>query len=187
MFVWFCNDMIIASARFKSVLMTLQLDPARGVLVWMRMYVWPVWKEKTKEISLKCYSMSWKAVRNLPNVHIDLFLNLGLWCVPLPCFTLRYYTPFLCYKHPHDSHVSIVLNSCYMKPCHSGSFLDVFWRAGLQQRATCLKFDDTKLCFWPVTMLFHWIREETHSKGTLVYFVKLKIWSPLSITCKKKT
>lgn len=34
--------------------MTLQLDPARGVFVWMRMYEWLVWKEKKN--SLKCYS-----------------------------------------------------------------------------------------------------------------------------------
>lgn len=138
--------------------MTLQLDPARGVHVWMGMCVGLVWK--ANKISLKCYSMSWKAVRNLPNVHMDLFLNLCLWCAPLTCFTLRYYTSFLCYKHQHDFHDTV--NSCYLKPCHSGSFLDVFGCAGRQYRTMYLKFSDTKLCFWRVNMLFHWIREETH-------------------------
>lgn len=36
MFVRFCNDMIIASARLKNCSPTFKLDPAGAVLVWVR-------------------------------------------------------------------------------------------------------------------------------------------------------
>lgn len=53
--------------------MTLQLDPARGVCVDDEVSM--IGMKGKKKISLKCYSKSWKAVRNLPNVHIDLFFK----------------------------------------------------------------------------------------------------------------
>lgn len=100
----FCNDMIIASARFKerkefNDFATWSCESCVHV-VWMSMCVQWCGRKKKKRNSLKCYFKSWKAVRDLPNVNTDLFFNLGLWCVPLPHVTLMYYTTFLCYVHP---------------------------------------------------------------------------------------
>lgn len=148
--------------------MTLQLDPARGVLVWKGMCVGLVWKanklpqvlfyvlkscEKTTKCPYGFVFKSWFVMCSLAMFYFKILHKFSLLQTP---------TWFPWY-----------FNSCYLKPCHSGSFLDVFGCAGRQYRTMYLKFSDTKLCFWRVNMLFHWIREETHSKGTPVYFVKL--------------
>lgn len=156
--------------------------PCKRCACRTRMCLWSVWKRKRNKISsLKCYSMSWKAVRNLPNVHTDLFSNLSLWCDPFPCFTLRY---------SFSLHTPTWVPSIYsFKQLFYKAMLQwviswCIWWAGQQYRTMCLKFANTKLCFGPVTMLFHWIREKEKKKliqkGTLVYFVKLKNRSPLS-------
>lgn len=177
----FCNDMIIASARFKEKKVLSGLCNStlqRGVCLcgWGRAH--DRYERKSKKISLKCYSMSWKAVRKLPNVHIDLFLKSQFVTCSLRHVLLWHI--LLRYKHPLDSHASYSFETVV-----AGS-LDVSGDG-----CSAVENDvsaDTKTVFldlWPC--YFTEQREETHRKGTLVYFVKLKIWSPLSITCKKKT
>lgn len=97
-------------------------------------------------------------------------------------FTIFSFKPFLLPHTPVGSPCSFSVTQLLYEAALSYLWM---YSAGLQYK-TCLKFADTKRCLWPVTMLFHWIREETYLRGTLVNFVKLRIWSPLSITCKKK-
>lgn len=63
----------------------------------MRMCVWLIRKKKMSPSSVILYP---EKLWNLPNVHIDLFLNLALWCVPLPGFTLRHHRTFLYHMLP---------------------------------------------------------------------------------------
>lgn len=136
-------------------------------------------EKKNKISSLKCYSMSWKAVRNLPNVHTDLFSNLSLWCDPFPCFILRY---------SFSLHTPTWVPSIYsFKQLFYKAMLEwviswCIWWAGQQYRTMCLKFANTKLCFGPVTMLFHWIREKekkTHPERDTCIFCKVEKSIPI--------
>lgn len=56
------------------------------------------------------------------------------------------------------------------------------WWAGKQYRTMCLKFANTKLCFGPVTMLFHWIRDKekkTHPERDTCIFCKVEKLIPI--------
>ena len=165
--------------------MTLQLDPARSVLVWMKMCVGWEWKaKKEKDLPQVLFYVLKSCEKSTKCPYRFVFKSWFVMC-SLAMFLLKHVTQVFFATKP--TWFPCVYSFKQLLHEAMPQWVLSIWRAGPQYRTMYLKFADTKRCFWPVTLLFHWIREETHSKGTLVYFVKLKIWSPLSITCKKKT
>lgn len=79
---------IFASARLWCASMTLQLNSARSALVWMKTPAKSAWKGKKS-----CYSMSCKAVRTLPKVHMESHLQSRI-CELLPRLCQRSAAPF---------------------------------------------------------------------------------------------
>lgn len=138
-----------------------------------------VWK------ALKCYSVQKSCEKSTKCPYRFVFKSWLVMC-SLAMFYFKILLLF-CYKHPHDSHVSNVLKSCQMKPCHRESFLDVFGQVGPQYKRCVWGLLTHHCVFDPWPCYFTESEKKPIQKGTLVYFVKLKIWSPLSITCKKKT
>lgn len=133
-----------------------------------------------KNISLKCYSMSWKAVRNLPNVHADLILNHGLWCAPFAMFYFNILIMFslLHYKHPHDSHVSIVLNSCFMKP--QWVIYRCIWRELVHSIERCIWSLLTQNCvfdLWPCYFIS--LNQRRNTKRDTCIFCKVENLIPI--------
>lgn len=153
--------------------MTLQLDPVRGVLVVWGYECVNDWNEREENLPQVLFYVL-KSCENLPNVHIDLFSNLGLWCVPFPCFYFKLLHTFSFAAHTWFPCICSFKAVVTWSHATVGNFLMYLasWSAVQDNvfeicwHRTCV-FD-----LWPC--YFTESEKKLIQKGTLVYFVKLK-------------
>lgn len=104
----FCNDMIIASARFKSVQWLCNLNLQEVCLCGCGcVHNWYERKKKKNLPQVLFYVL--KSCEKSTKCPYGIVFKSWFVMCSLAMFYFKIYSTFLCYGQPHDSHVSTVV------------------------------------------------------------------------------